>query len=237
YPLSVLMLAGIREILVISTPRQLPMFQEVLGSGSRFGISLQYAKQAEPRGIAEALLIAESFFRGNQLALILGDNIFFGHSFADLLEKAARQSNGATIFVYPVQDPERYGVAALNAEGRTIAIDEKPLNPKSNLAVTGLYFYDHKAPEIARSLRPSARGELEITELNNVYLERGELECMHMGRGSAWFDAGTCESLMGASEFVRILELRQGLKIACLEEIAFRLGYIPLEQLEMEARR
>ena len=234
YPLSVLMLAGIRDILLISSPRHLPVFEELLGDGSRWGISLTYAEQAEPRGVAEALVIGREFIGSDNVALILGDNIYFGHSFSALLKEATQTKVGATVFTYPVNDAARYGVAVLEGD-RVIAVEEKPVKPKSNLAVTGLYFYDYRAPEIARGLRPSKRGELEITDVNNAYIRTGELHCVQLGRGSAWFDAGTHESLLEAAEFVRTVEKRQGLQIGCLEEIAFESGYIGLEELQRQA--
>lgn len=234
YPISVLMLARIQDILLISSPRHLPMFQELLGDGRQWGISLTYAKQREPRGVAEALVIGQGFVGSGQVALILGDNVFFGHSFSALLREAAHRTLGATVFTYPVRDPERYGVATLEGD-RIVAIDEKPSRPKSNLAVTGLYFYDNRAPEIARGLRPSKRGELEITDVSNAYIESGDLRCVQLGRGSAWFDAGTHESLLEAAEFVHTVERRQGLQIGCLEEIAFENGFIGLEQLQRQA--
>ena len=234
YPLSILMLAGIREILLISSSRHLPLFEELLGDGSRWGISLAYAEQTAPRGVAEALVIGQEFVGNDNVALVLGDNIFFGHSFSTVLKEAASKTVGATVFTYPVNDPARYGVAVLEGE-QVIAVEEKPAKPKSNLAVTGLYFYDSRAPEIARGLRPSKRGELEITDVNNAYVRMGELRCVQLGRGSAWFDAGTHESLMEAAEFVRTVEKRQGLQIGCLEEIAFDNGFIGLEQLQRQA--
>jgi glucose-1-phosphate thymidylyltransferase len=234
YPLSVLMLAGIRDILLISSSRHVPMFKELLGDGRQWGISLAYAEQREPRGVAEALIIGEQFIGSSQVALVLGDNIFFGHSFSALLGEATQRTVGATVFTYPVNDPERYGVAVLEGN-RVIAVDEKPAKPESNLAVTGLYFYDNRAPEIARGLRPSKRGELEITDVSNAYIKSGDMHCVQLGRGSAWFDAGTHDSLLQAAEFVRTIEKRQGLQIGCLEEIAFESGFIGLEQLQRQA--
>jgi glucose-1-phosphate thymidylyltransferase len=231
YPLSVLMLAGVRDYLLIATQQDLPRFQQLLGTGERWGISLEYAVQSEPRGIAEALLIAGERFGAQRYALILGDNIFYGHGMSELLNAATGRDQGATIFGYHVQDPERYGVVAFDELGRAIGLEEKPRRAASNYAVTGLYFYDEHAVEYARSLRPSARGELEITDLNRVYLERGALHVELMGRGFAWLDTGTHESLIAASNFVATVESRQGLKIACPEEIAYRLGFISARHL------
>jgi glucose-1-phosphate thymidylyltransferase len=226
YPLCTLMLAGIRDILVISTPDDLPLFQRLLRDGSQFGIHLHYAMQAEPNGIAEAFLIGERFIASEPVALVLGDNIFYGHGLPELLQKAQSRKKGATIFGYLVKDPQRYGVVQLDGSGRAVSIEEKPQKPKSNYAVTGLYFYDNRVVTIARSLKPSTRGELEITAVNNCYLSWGDLNVELMGRGYAWLDTGTHSSLIEASQFVQILEERQGLRICCPEEIALRQGYI-----------
>jgi glucose-1-phosphate thymidylyltransferase len=231
YPLSTLMLAGIREILLISTSSDIGGFQKLLGDGSRLGLSIDYARQARPDGIAQALLIAREFLGRAPCALILGDNIFYGQGLRPMLEAAARQDCGATIFAYPVRDPEHYGVVELDAEGRPISIVEKPAQPRSNLAVPGLYFYDSSAVEIAAGLMPSARGELEITDVNRAYLERGELRVQPFSRGFAWLDTGTPDSLLDAANFVALIEKRQGLKIACLEEVAFREGLLTRDHL------
>ncbi|MFN7064591.1 MAG: glucose-1-phosphate thymidylyltransferase RfbA [Aquificaceae bacterium] len=231
YPLSVLILAGCRDILIISTPKDIDRFRELLGDGSRLGIGFHYKTQEKPKGIAEALIVAEDFIQGEPFWFILGDNIFFGHGFHQLLVEAWEKNESATIFVYPVADPERYGVAEFDKEGRVISLEEKPKHPKSNYAVTGLYIYDGEAPKLAKSIKPSYRGELEITDLNKLYLEKGKLRVVKLGRGYTWIDAGTFDSLHQASEFVRVVEKRQGYKIACLEEIAYRLGYISKEQL------
>ena len=229
YPLSALMLAGIREILVISTPDGLPNFQALLGDGERLGLEISYAAQPQPNGIAEAFIIGREFIDNQPCALVLGDNIFFGHQFPDGLRSAAGQTKGACIFAYWVADPERYGVIELDFDGRALGIEEKPISPKSNWAATGLYFYDNRVADIAASVSPSTRGELEITDVNRVYLERGELSVQKLGRGIAWLDTGTHESLLQASQFVETVEQRQGLKIACLEEIALREGFIDLD--------
>ncbi|MFZ5802627.1 MAG: glucose-1-phosphate thymidylyltransferase RfbA [Candidatus Omnitrophota bacterium] len=235
YPLSTLMLAGIRDILVITTPEDQAHFRSLLGSGSQFGIRLHYAIQAKPRGIAEALVIGKDFIGKDRVALILGDNIFYGHSLSGLLTQAASRRSGATVFGYPVRNPERYGVVSFSRTGKAVSIEEKPKHPKSHYAVAGLYFYDHRAPLIAERLRPSGRGELEITDVNRVYLERGELHVIQVGRGLAWLDTGTPESLMQASNFIQAIEERQGMKVACLEEIAFRLGYVSKKDLRRMA--
>ena len=232
YPLSALLLAGIREVLVISTPQDTPRFEQLLGDGSQWGIGISYAVQPSPDGLAQAFIIGETFLGDAPSALVLGDNIFYGHDFAGLLKSANAQTGGATVFAYAVTDPERYGVVEFNALGRAISLEEKPKHPKSRYAVTGLYFYDNQVVELAKQVKPSARGELEITDLNRMYLERGELDVQTMGRGYAWLDTGTHESMMEASQFIYTIENRQGLKVAAPEEIAWRSGWISGADLE-----
>ena len=236
YPLRTLMVAGIRDILVISTPQDTPRFEQLLGDGSQWGIHLQYAVQPSPDGLAQAFIIGEQFVGNAPSALVLGDNIFHGHDFHELLGSATRRTEGTSVFAYHVQDPERYGVAEFDAQGKVLSLEEKPQSPKSSYAVTGLYFYDNQVVELAKSLRPSARGELEITDLNRLYLEQGQLNVEIMGRGYAWLDTGTHESLLEASQFIATLEHRQGLKIACPEEIAWRSQWINSEQLQRLAQ-
>jgi glucose-1-phosphate thymidylyltransferase len=232
YPLSVLMLAGIRDILIITTPHDAEMFQAVLGDGASWGLSITYAQQPQPEGLAQAFLIGERHVRGGPSALVLGDNIFYGRGFGEMLSRANAREEGATVFGYYVRDPERYGVVSFDAAGRPADIEEKPQQPKSNFAVTGLYFYDQDVADIAKSIRPSARGELEITDVNRIYLQRGDLAVEKLGRGFAWLDTGTHQSLMDAGTYVRVVEERQGTKICCPEEIAWRMGFIDAAQLE-----
>jgi glucose-1-phosphate thymidylyltransferase len=236
YPLSTLMLAGIRDILVISTPQDTPRFEALLGDGRRWGLNLSYCVQPSPDGLAQAFILGRDFVGGEPSALVLGDNIFYGHDFQNLLQRAARRDSGATVFAYHVTDPERYGVVEFGADRRALSIEEKPTQPKSNYAVTGLYFYDAQVCDIAASIRPSARGELEITAVNATYLAQRQLDVEIMGRGYAWLDTGTHDSLLEASQFIATLEKRQGLKVACPEEIAFRSGWIGAEQLEAQAQ-
>ena len=235
YPLSVLMLAGIREVLIISTPEALPQFKELLGDGKNLGMTLSYQSQSQPRGLAEAFIIGEQFIGRDSVALILGDNVFFGQGFSEILQQSLALHTGANVFAYNVKDPERYGVVEFNDRGKAISIEEKPLKPKSNWAVTGLYFFDNEVVKIARNVKPSARGELEITDVMNAYLSNGTLNVVTLGRGHAWLDTGTCDSLLDASSFIKTIEDRQGLKIACIEEIAYHKKYISKEQLLAQA--
>jgi glucose-1-phosphate thymidylyltransferase len=237
YPLSVLMLAGLRDILLISTPLDLPLFQRLLGDGSQFGISIQYAEQPKPEGLAQAFLIGKRFIDGGPASLILGDNLFFGHGLPDQLRRAAQRTDGATIFGYQVQDPQRYGVMELGPDDRVLSLEEKPVAPKSDFAVVGLYFYDNRICDIAAEIRPSARGELEITDVNNRYLQLNALHAERLGRGIAWLDTGTHSSLLQASNFIEAIQQRQGLMVACLEEIAYQCGYIDAEQVLAQAAR
>jgi glucose-1-phosphate thymidylyltransferase len=236
YPLSVMMLAGLREILIISTPEDIPRFQELLGDGSQWGLSFAFAQQPRPEGLAQAFIIGRKFVGNDNVSLILGDNIFYGHGLTEKLERAASKKDGATVFGYWVKDPERYGVVSFNQVGQALEIEEKPSQPKSNWAVTGLYFYDNRVLDIAASLKPSARGELEVTDVNRTYLKMGALHVEKLGRGIAWLDTGTHESLMQAANFIEAIEARQGLKVACIEEIAYRMGYINAGQVEKLAQ-
>jgi glucose-1-phosphate thymidylyltransferase len=231
YPLSMLMLAGIREILVISTPEDLPLFKRLLGTGRQWGLDFSYAQQTEPRGLADAFIVGEQFIGENSVCLILGDNIFFGQGLHDKLSEAAQLEHGAIVFAYPVRDPQRYGVVEFDAQGRAITLEEKPKKPRSNFAVPGLYFFDNKVVSFAKMLKPSARGEIEITDLNKIYLDLGQLQVQQLGRGIAWLDAGTHESLLQAANFIQTVQERQGIMISCPEEIACRMGYIDIAQL------
>jgi glucose-1-phosphate thymidylyltransferase len=235
YPLSTLMLAGIRDILIISTPQDVPRFRDFLGDGSRFGLNLQYAVQLRPEGIAQAFLVGQDFLGSSGCALVLGDNIFYGHDLVKCVSEAAAKSAGAHVFAYPVQDPQRYGVVEFDVHGKVLSLEEKPKTPRSRYAVTGLYFYDHQVVDIAKSLKPSARGELEITDVNLEYMKRGQLDVIVMGRGMAWLDTGTHEAMLEASLFIQTIETRQGLMVSCPEEIAYRYGYITAQQLENAA--
>ena len=237
YPLSTLMLAGIKDILIISTPVDLPNFERLLGNGNQFGINLSYAEQPSPDGLAQAFIIGADFIGSDDVALVLGDNIFYGNNFSRILKEAVENKNRATVFGYYVEDPERFGVVDFNDEGKVLSVEEKPENPKSNYAITGLYFYDNKVVEYAKNLKPSKRGELEITDLNRVYLEQGNLDVKLLGRGFAWLDTGTMDSLVDAADFVRMVEKRQGIKISALEEIAYNYGWIDKEQLLASAEK
>lgn len=235
YPLSTLMLAGIRDILIISTPQDTPRFEQLLGDGSQWGLNLQYKVQQSPDGLAQAFIIGEEFIGDDDCALVLGDNIFYGHDLQKQLENAVVKESGATVFAYHVHDPERYGVVEFDKEGKAISLEEKPIDPKSNYAVTGLYFYDNSVVEMAKSLKPSPRGELEITDINRIYMEQGRMSVAMMGRGYAWLDTGTHQSLIEASNFIQTIELRQGLKVSCPEEIAYRKGFIDADQVKILA--
>jgi glucose-1-phosphate thymidylyltransferase len=237
YPLSALMLGGIREVLVISTPQDTPRFESLLGDGSQWGMKISYTVQPSPDGLAQAFILGEDFIGDDACALVLGDNIFYGHELAQLTQKAAQRASGATVFAYPVNDPERYGVVEFNADGAAVSLEEKPVKPKSRYAVTGLYFYDNTVVELAKNLKPSARGELEITDLNRLYLEAGHLQVEVMGRGMAWLDTGTHDSLLEAASFIQTIEKRQGLKVACPEEIAYRMGFIDEMQVKALAKK